>query len=157
MWRRVFLTIYLMLASVRISSGAEANDVVVLPKFVVEADRIAFSLSWRCKGSTQKSKITRAWFADVPSRGPVERAGIRRDDRLLQYDGVILSDMTGDWLSERLKQPWKHGEVHELLIERTGEKLKFTVELKKPNQRSERNAGAASSSTSTPTPGVAYP
>lgn len=134
MWRKTLLAICWALLGVRVASGAEATDVVVLPKFVVEADRFVFSLQWRCRWPTQKSKITRAWFTDAPRNGVVERAGIRTDDRLLHYDGVVLADMAGEWLAARLKQPWKHGDTHELLIERAGRRLKIAIELKKPKQ-----------------------
>ena len=55
MTRGIFLALTLMLSSARLIWGAEATaEVVVLPRFVVEADRLVFSMSWRCKWPTQK-------------------------------------------------------------------------------------------------------
>lgn len=119
--------------------GAETatapSDVVMLPKFVVTGEAFVFSMSWRCKWPTQKSKITKAWFTDIPKGGWAEKAGLQTDDLLLKYDDTTLSDVSGEWLSERLKKSWTWGQVHQLLIERKGKKMMMTIEMvKNPNK-----------------------
>lgn len=116
--------------------GEASQDLVILPKFEVTAGAFAFSMTWRCRWPTQKSKIIRAWFTQIPKGGMAERAGLRNDDRLLKYDDVVLAEISGEWLSKRLKEPWNAGEVHRFLVERDGKQMSFTIEVtKKPTRR----------------------
>lgn len=134
-FHRVLIGISVAAALARGAPAAGTSDeIMVLPRFVVTADLIVFSFDWHCKWPTQKSKITRVWFNNIPKGGMMEKAGIRHGDRLLNYDGVTLSEMTGEWMFERLNHPWKAGETHEFLIERGGKKLNVTIDVaaKKP-------------------------
>jgi hypothetical protein len=138
--RRLLLGICLVTSLARGAEGPEAApEVVVLPRFVVTADSFVFSMNWRCKWPTQKSKISRAWFTEIPKDGMAARSGLQKDDRLLKYDEVTLADTTGEWLETRLNRPWRAGEVHAFLIERNGKKLSLTIEVTKSPARRQGN------------------
>jgi hypothetical protein len=131
-YRWILIAICLVATLSHVEGSTDASrEVVVLPKFVVEADGPEFLLAWRCKWPTQKSKIVRAWIKEVPKAGILVKAGLEVGDSLLQYDGIAVTDVTGEWLAERFERGWKPGEAHEFLVERIGKKLKITIETKK--------------------------
>lgn len=101
------------------------GETYVLPKLVVVGHTIPsywLEVTWVCANPLPFCPIKEAWISKVGYGTPVAELGIKKGDKLLEFDGQKIGAMSGEMLHDELTQ-WRAPGAHlELTIQTPGEK-----------------------------------
>lgn len=121
------------------------GETYVLPKLVVVGHTIPsywLEVTWVCANPLPFCPIKEAWISKVGYGTPVADLGIKKGDKLLEFDGQKMGAMTGEMLHDALTQ-WRAPGAHLVLtIQTPGEKeRKVVIEFSKADNVVERSVG----------------
>lgn len=101
------------------------GETIVLPKLVVVGHAIPsywLEVTWVCANPLPFCPIKEAWISKVGYGTPAAKLGIKKGDRLLEFDGRKMDHMTGEMLHDELTR-WRAPGAHlELTLQTSGEK-----------------------------------
>jgi len=101
------------------------GETFVLPKLVVVGHTIPsywLEVTWVCANPLPFCPIKEAWISKVGYGTPVADLGIKKGDKLLEFDGQKMGAMSGEMLHDELTK-WRAPGAHlELTLQTPGQK-----------------------------------
>ena len=112
------------------SADQPKGETLVLPTMVVTGHQIPtgwLEVTWECANPLPFCPIKHAWISKVGWGTPAAEVGIKKNDRLLAFDGREIGKMSGEQLHDDLLRGHNVGDRLELVIQTPGHEPRTVV------------------------------